>query len=544
MITDIKIINKRTIMKKNKIYYLLFICMSLCFSSIFISCDDDEDITQQELPYLFRPINFNAETRGTQVTLTWAAIEGAVSYTVEIFQDSLLFQSQNMVASETVSARFFTTELAGATLYSARVRANAEEGDRNSKFNEALTFKTPSENLFNGYTSSMQSLGTASVNWLPGSNVSHLLFKAEGLSDNRLNISAEEVIRGNKVCSSLPNASYTVEIYNNTILRGSVKLVVEGNAYLKAGDDLVAAMNSANAGDVIVLEAGAGFSMAKATYLLNKNIKVKGISSSVLSVMYMADGSSSSASMLGFADGSRVDKVAFENIDLSGLTENSPTGSKIGYLFNNNTTTTVGEVSFKNCILRNFGNTPMRLQGNKNQTIDKLIFDGCIIYDIGFASTYAIVNSNTATDLINNITFTNCTAYNFKGSLVLRQNGSVNNITVENCTFNQGMMDEGSSRYLIDCNNATLGKISIARCIFGETSARAAGVRPALDNSSVSGCYYTSNYTDDASFSIKSIMSAYGKPSADLWNSPTNGNFTFKDVSFAGRATAGDPRWR
>ena len=81
--------------------------------------------------------------------------------------------------------------------------------------------------------------------------------------------------------------------------------------------------------------------------------------------------------------------------------------------------TTVSKLSFANCNMHNFGNTPMRVQGTKNQVIDSLSINGCIINDIGFSSTYAIVNSNSA-DLINAIEITNSTIYNFKGSLVLR----------------------------------------------------------------------------------------------------------------------------
>ena len=42
---------------------------------------------------------------------------------------------------------------------------------------------------------------------------------------------------------------------------------------------------------------------------------------------------------------------------------------------------------------------------------------------------------------------------------------------------------------------------------------------------------------------VKSVTT-YAKPSADLFVNPESADFTIKDASFAGKSTAGDPRWR
>jgi len=541
-------------MKSSIKFPLLSIIGALFVASFFTSCKDD--VAEQQLPYLFRPINLSYSLNGVVATVSWAKVDSAVSYTVQISKDSLAFT--NIVSTVTTTNLSYSIELAGVTRYSARVRANASDTTKNSKFN-TTTFKTPAENIFNGYTSFMSQLNTLDIKWLPKANATKLVLKATGLTDQTLTISSAEALAGEKICASLPNATYTVQIYNNDILRGTNTLVVEGTTYLAAGSDLPTALTNATAGDIIVLEPGATFLMGSSTYKLSKDVKVRGLLASNRSTICMTNGTPSTTSvMLGFTDGSILNSVQFENIDFTGYCSNLTTGTKIGYLFNNSTALTIGTLSFKNCQLHNFSNTPMRLQGSKGQTITNLIFTDCTIYDVGFGSTYAIVNSNTNDNFVN-ISFTGCTIYNFKGSLILRTATAaipvtMGAITITNCTINQGMQDTGATRFLIDANLTTFTSgVSINNCILGSSSALAAGVRLTTLTTypTVTKSYYTTDYVDGTlvgTYSYSLIKSggptAYSGASTALWNSPTTGDFSFKDAAFAGKGVAGDLRWK
>jgi len=263
------------------------------------------------------------------------------------------------------------------------------------------------------------------------------------------------------------------------------------------------------------------------------------------------------SNMLGFADGSTLSFVRFENIDFTGFCDNNPASTKIGYLFNNNLMTTVSNLSFTNCKMRNFGNTPMRLQANKLQLIDTLRMTKCTVNDIGFSSTYAIINSNSS-DFINNIYLNNCTFYNFKGSLILRTiaapaTATMGTVSIVNCTIDKGMQDAGSARYLLDLNNTTInGGVIVRNTIFGSTGAAkgANGIRKLPEVIlTVSGSYYTTDYVDDpipagaTSTSIKSLMTAYPDVSTALWIDPVAGDFKLKATNFTGKGTVGDLRW-
>lgn len=534
-----------TFLKKTGIFFALI-------TVLFITaCNDNlTEITDFETERLFRPIGFQATMNKTEVTFKWVAVEEAVDYTLEISEDTMF----NAVAySVTTTALQYVKELAGSTKYFARIKANASDPSKSSGFNARLVFTTPSENLFVNYVSTMIAMNTIEVRWFPGANVTNLVLTVDDANPQSFNITPAEAQAGHKIIGSLPNANYRVQLKNEDIIRGSVNVLVEGDVLILPSQTLSAAISAAAPGQVLLLEPGGVYLTGTGTYRFDKDIKIRGITPYNLPVLAMTPGGPSATSaMFGFIQDSQFNYLRFENVILNGFTGNNSANIKIGYIFNNNVKTTVGEVSFTNCVIRNFGNTPFRVQASTNQVFDLVKFDGCTIFDIGFTSTYAVVNSNSA-DFINKIHILNSTIYNFRGSLVLRQNQNFQEIVVRNCNINQGMMDTGSSRLLIDTNNSNcLGAgIIIQNNIFGSSGDRAAGVRKWSPNGEliVTGNYFTTDYIDqnpvgDVNFSQKSKMTPYSGTSTTLWNDPVNGDFNFRDVNFAGRGKAGDLRWK
>jgi len=548
-------------MKKNKNIYLLVFLMSCFFLGGFTSCKDDD--VNGSLPRLFRPINFNADLNKTVVTLSWAAVDSAKSYTLKVSTDSLNFASP--VIDTTITKLSVVKELAGQTKFYAKVCANANDTTKKSKFN-TLSFKTPAENIFLGYGTSintgnlysayMTDINTLDIKWTPGSNVSHLILtSSDGSLKDSVAISSAEATAGEKIVSSLSNSNWTVKVYNKKILRGTTTGLVEGDIVLKAGDDLPTAITNATAGQVIVLAPGAVFPMGTATYRLSKNIKIRGLSITNRPIVCASTGSSTSASPLGFVDASAIDFVRFENIDFPGYCNNNAAGTKVGYLINNNTATSVKSLSFTNCNIHNFGNTPMRVQGGKNK-VDTLTFNGCIITEFGFASGYALVNISKSTDYINNIVITNSTIYNFSYpviSVVQTATTVMNSVTVSNCTFNQTTQNTTSVRVLFNFDYVSLTNgIVIKNCVFGSSGSATSGLKITNATQTVApvltGSYYTSDYIDETlltgvSYSMKGNMTLYSGASTNLWNAPTTGDFTLKDSAFKGKGVAGDLRW-
>lgn len=555
---NLKNIIKMNIKIKHK---LLGIIVVLTVMACFTGCKDGVDL---ELPYLFRPINLNVEMNKTVATISWAPVEDAVSYTLQLSTDSVDYDA-NIVVDTTLTDLSFVKELGGETYYYVRLYANAEDSGKNSKYNQ-LTFRTPAENIFTGYGTNintgkvysayMTDVHTLTVKWTPGANVTHLIMtSADESTRDSLLISSSEAAAGVKVIGSLANSNWYIKIYNNKIQRGKTYGLVEGDIVLQSGDDLLSAMTSAVSGNVILLAGGATFPIGGSAFNFSQNIKIRSASVTDKSVVCMTAGTPTTTSnMFGIAASSVIDSLIFENIDFTGYCDNSSTQTKIGYLFSNKVMCNVTDVKFKNCVIRNFGNTPMRVSGGSNQVIENLVFNGCIINDIGYSSTYAIVNSNSA-DLINNITFSNSTIYNFKGSLVLRTGQTLTSVNVTNCTINQATQDPGSARYMFDLKDAVFSTnkgLTIRNTIFGSSGGAlgANGIRYVSGTAiSISGSYFTADYVDDpipagaTSTSIKSLLTSYSGNSTNLWNDPAKGDFSLIDPAFAGKGLAGDLRW-
>ncbi len=555
-------------MKKVKNISLKAVFILIGALEILNSCVDEQEL--KNLPYLFRPINFTATPNSTSETFSWAKVDSATSYTLEVGLDSATFIVPAF--SVTVTGSTYTKDYDGITFlanteYYARIKANAGDALKNSKFN-AIFFKSAKENLFIGYGANnntrniysayMTAPNTLDIKWKPNSNVTNLT-----LSGTSYPITSDEAIAGEKVITGLANSVWSVAIFNGSIQRGSTAGVVEGDVIISTPGDISAAITSATSGQVILLIGGQNYTIGNIEYKFSKNVKIRSTSVVNRSVVSMTalvgTAPTSTSAMMSVVGSSAIDSLVFENIDFTGFCDNNTAATKIGYLFSNKTACTVGNIKFSNCNIHNLGNTPMRLSGAVNQIISNLTFNGCIINEIGFGSTYAIVNSNSA-DYINNINFLNSTIYNFKGSLVLRTGATVsttgytlNSINVSNCTINQGMQDGGSARYLFDINLSVFpsnGGVTIKNSIFGQSGAAlgANGFRATIVPA-ITGSYYTSDYVDDpipagvTSTSIKSKLTSYSGASTSLWNAPTSGDFKLSDTNFAGKGTAGDLRW-
>ena len=255
---------------KNRTYGTILILLMIV--GVFSACKEEEP--ELQLPYMFRPINFNVELNKTVATFSWAKVDSAVSYTLQLSNDSLDYSKP--LLDVTTSGLSLVKELAGDTKFYARIRANAADAAKSSKFNTALSFKTPKENLFQGYGTSintgvvysayMTDFNALTVKWTPAANVTHLILTNENATaKDSVLISAAEALAGSKVVSSLSNSVWKVRIFNNSILRGTTYGTVEGDILVRSGEDLQAALNSAADGQVIVLEGGAVYNVGSGT---------------------------------------------------------------------------------------------------------------------------------------------------------------------------------------------------------------------------------------------------------------------------------------
>lgn len=533
---------------RNLIYIipLIFLFVSLTITS----CKKEDDIVDSELPRLFRPTGINMQVNKNKLQLSWYQVDGATAYVVQISNDSLKFE--NIIISDTVSTNSYTVELGGDMVFSVRVKAITS--GKESEFKVCGIVKTPPENIFIESKSFLFDQGTYLVTWTKNSNVTHLVVKTHDTEVQKVELSEDDVLKAFKIISGLANGFYTVEAYNGIFKRGAINIKVDGDYFVSPGDNLANIISSANNGALIYIKPG-NYNVGSSALAINNSITLKGLFADTLPVLYMDDAASATANMLNIATTSKISKIIFENIDFMGYTMNDTVaGHKIGYLFNQDTSCDVDTIIFNNCKIHNLGNTPFRLKESPTKTIGLLSFNNCIIYDIGYSSTYALVNNNVAS-IINNIEFKNSTVYNFTGSIILHNSNNSKSITIENCTFNEiSTSGTGTTiRYIIDygTNYTVDNGIIIKNCIFGKTPRDYTGgirTKDELNIVTVNNSYYTADYNDAVNavttYSIKGIVTKYSGNSTDLWVNPTKGIFNFKDLSFPGKSSCGDPRWR
>ncbi len=550
-----------------KIYNNTLIALfAVCLYAVGItSCKSSDD--ELQFPRLFRPINLSAELNKTIATISWAKVDSAASYTLQISTDSIGYT--NPVVDTTVTSFSVVKELAGETKFYVRLRANSSDSTKNSLFNSTLSFKTPAENIFLGYGTSintgklisayMTDVKTLTIKWTPGANASHLiLINADASERDSLLISSSEALAGQKVITNLGNSKWTAKIYNKKVLRGTTTGIVEGDIILNDGDDLQTALTTATAGQVILLAGTGNYSTGSGAILFNSSIKLRGLYSTQLPIVSMKTGATSTANMFGIPLGATIDSLVFENVNITGYCDNLSTNTKVGYLFNNKVQCTVSNIKFSNCKIHNFNNTVFRLSGGVitgGNHISNLIFNGCLMNDVG--TGYAIVNISKSYDYIDNITFANSTIYKFDYPLIsIAQTAilptPINSVTVTNCTFNQSTQSTATKAlFSFDFVNITNG-ITISKCIFGSSGSISAGLKATNATTtptvSITGSYFTSDFVDETTiatitYSIKSKMTAFSGQSTDLWTDPVNGDFSLKATSFAGKGVAGDLRW-
>jgi len=522
------------------------------------SCKKTIDPVVADLSFTraFTPVDFSAQISNiTTVTLNWVTVKNVDHYVVEIYEGTD-FVTDNLVATSNVDAAaisFVYALPAGDTQFTARINAiSSLEGVAESKW-ISVGFKSLPENLFLGYISELSGLGTCTVRWKPGSTATALSF------DNGIKtsypISAAEAAAGLKIVTGVAKGKYQISLMNTSFVRGKTNVFVEGDVLLAPGSDLVAAINAAAPGNVIILPPGEVFVFA-GNSIINKSVKIRAINNQNRPTISVSSGASATSPMF-LIDPSltSADSIVFQNVSITGYINNNLAEGLITGVYDQGTSNAcnIGLLKFTGCELKHFSRHLIRLRGTATQIIGRFEVNDCILYDYGTNSTsYGVISSNTATGTIKNIKFSNSTIYNFLSYLVLYTNGtSCNSVILDKCTLNQITYTPAStSRYIMDLNNTvfTGGGVTISNCIFGSTAvaAHTNGIRTS-GTLLFTNSYCTSDYDDSFTplSSVRSLMIAYSGASTALWTSPvTNADFHFLDAGFAGKNNTGDPRWK
>ena len=507
---------------------------------LLTACELEDDLP--EAPRLFRPVvKGELKAPGNYIDASWQTVKEAVSYKVQISQDTFRTILTNMDV-DTSNAVFENLEWDKS--YQIQVRANAADTTKNSRMSFLGSIKTPKfPSILTTPTINDVTDGAAKVSWT-NSGVAVTSIKVLRASDRSLvreiTLTAQDVTNQYRVVAGLTGStSYIMELYSGTALRGyetyTTKVPLSGNLVdlrdISGRPSVLAdTILDVPSGSTIILKRGETYNISSA---INLNKAVTILSGSDLMEPNLA--TIFFTNNFTFEDKSNIDFIDFKEVVLRGESYGS------NYIFNANSAATVGRISFESCHAEIFRGV-VRLRGAL--TVDNFVINKCVVDSI---SNYGVLSVDDVLSKVNNISITNSTMYKVEKIITSRQNSTT--VLFDNLTINEAPW---GGNYLIDystsgTNNVT-GGIKIYNTILGigKSNAGNRAIRGYRAGSNTSVDVNNTFVTADQVFTSNPFpgVTAYSKTSFDLFETPKAGNFKIKDTSFAGKATAGDPRWR
>lgn len=428
-------------MNLKKYAYLL----GLATAALTTACSDQSDeILSIDYDRLFAPINVEARiVNQVNARLSWAAVTGATSYTIEVFaNDSLTFAGSPVKTIPGISVSdlpYVITGLEGETKYSARIQANGEHISE-SKWS-GVYFKTDAEQIFKSVPEEDLSATGVTLRWTAGETATEIVVTPGNIKHT---VTADEIAAGAATITGLTGETgYTAKLMNGTKTRGTIAfttLIDFGDATpVYQDEDFKALLDNAAEGAEFILIEGE-FNIGD--YELTKSIKISGFKPS------------SKPTIVGrFTVAGTVSNLSLSNIIFNGK------GETANILELTNGAANVGNLSIEGCEIRNMAKHI--IYNNKKGIFGTIAINNCIVdgiansegdgFDLrGGALTSLSVSNTTFSNGIRslvrcqvpaNVTFKNCTFYNIStnddsnNTGLFRVEKSGSKLTVANCLF-------------------------------------------------------------------------------------------------------------
>lgn len=231
-------------------------------------------------------------------------------------------------------------------------------------------------------------------------------------------------------------------------------------------------------------------------------------------------------SSLDIADGSAIDELIFEDLEILG-------DVTAGYLMNFSTRGSIGKFILENVYVHNLRGI-FRAKNNTLKNITLFSVNNSIIDSIG---GYGIMQMDVDSAYCDSVFVSNSTFTNLDRGFRWRSKyKDAVSLKISGCDF----YNAPYNGEFIRLDNVTITNgVEIKNTIFGLSNNK-------LINGTVTiNCTNTYSTSDNqfVSTGFNVAPTAYSGSSTTLWVDPVNGDFFIKDGSFAGKKTAGDPRW-
>ena len=523
-----------------------FVAASAVMISV-ISCQKHYD-PNFTLPHQFKPGNIDITTAQTQATLQWSAslFSGSTtSYTFQVSQDSTFAGTMAFNQSVTATTVVLTDSiLKPRQSYFARVKANAVSSTAESGWVTSAKFSITGQQIFLTPASSDIIDNSVLLKWKPTNGLTTIVITPQSGTAITVNLTQADLTALQKIISGLSGSTkYSAEIFAGTVSKGYLTFMtaapLSGNLVDLRGIDgrpsvLSDTLPLIPDNSTVILKRGQTYAISAALNL--------GQSVTIISGADLTNPNQAVVSLpanFNITAGSTIDHIIFQDVYLLATDYTSK------YVFNISNACTIGSIDFESCRIENMRGI-CRLQ-TAVITLSKYIINNCIVDSI---SNYGLITIDNANCKADNISIKNSTIYKTeRGIISTKQTAGSTSIVIDQCTFNEAPQANNTASFVVDYKtfNVTNG-VSITNCIFGVAKPNgatldASDIRVGTSTTVTSTNNYVTSDHVASTFPLTPVIS-YSGVSTSLWQDPTNGNFKFADNSFAGKNSAGDPRWR
>ena len=519
-------------MKKLLLYPSLFLMAVLCMCACHKPTAEVFEPARE-----FTPTKMSVTGGDTVVTISWPASVNAapgLTYTLQISTDSSFSGKPDLsLVVNTTSVQVTDDSLMDRTPYYVRIKANGNNGSADSYWGlDTISFSFVGVQIFKTIGSSDVIDVAAILRWTPTPGVSEITLTDPGGNTAQYAVTdAAGAVGIDTIYNLKPGIKYSAEIFAGTKSKGletfTTKTAATGANIIDLrgiadADVLVDTLPDIASGSTVLLERGMTYNVQG--YTIGKTVTImSGLGFGDPAVLSLGS---------NFNAAGNIDSIRFSDLVIA--------ASGTNYFFNISNLTNINKMSVVNCTTQGqFANSFIRMQ-TANDRIGTLTIDNCIIDSVGVKANYAVIYANASSSaIIDNIRISNSTFYYL--NYFIREDGvAPASLQVSNCTFDNFISQNG---YFANYSGTPPPTFNISNCIFGNT------LDPASSNgvkSSQNAAFSNSYMTSDCVFSANPFtgVTSYAGTAAGLFTGPATGDFTIKDGSFAGKSSAGDPRWR